>query len=255
MRPFSYLAALLLLFGTPALRAQLVNIEAQRITGTKDSVRWYGHLRGSAAVVKVKQQSIQLQTQAKVQYKRDPHLTLLLLNLNLLRAGDKDFARHAFAHLRYNYKIGERWTWEAFAQIQTSPIQLLTQRSLLGTGSRIRLFKSEDGRQRVYLGTAWLWEENVFSEPAEKQAWHRSSNYLSMTLRPWKEVALIGTTYWQPVWGYIRNYRFSTDWMLKVDITSKLAFTIDVEYRLDQNLPPGAPAETYAWRNGLMWQL
>ncbi|MBK9336636.1 MAG: DUF481 domain-containing protein [Lewinellaceae bacterium] len=209
----------MLLFGAAFLYAQVVNIEEQRITGTRDSVRWYGHLRGNASLVKVQQQSLQIQVQTKVQYKHDPHLTLLLLNLNLLRAGNKDFARQAFAHLRYNYKLSETWTWEAFAQTQTSPIQLLDQRSLLGAGPRWRLFKSPDGRQRIYLGAAWLWEQNTFTEPNGQQARHRSSNYISMTFRPGKQVTFIGTTYWQPVWGLIRNYRFSTDWLLRVDIT------------------------------------
>lgn len=234
---------------------QIVNIEEQRITGTKDTVRWYGHLRGSAALVKVQQQSLQLQSQVKIQYKHDPHMALLLLNLNLLRAGNQDFARQAFAHLRYNYKLSETGTWEAFAQVQTSPIQLLRQRNLLGTGPRWRLFKSADGRQRIYLGSAWLWEENSFLEPNGQQSWHRSSNYISMTFRPGTQVTLIGTTYWQPVWGMIRNYRFSTDWLLRVDLSKRLALTIDFEYSVDKNLPPGAPAETYAWRNGIALQL
>lgn len=255
MRPIRFFIAAVFLFGAVLLHAQVVNIEEQRITGTRDSVRWYGHLRGSASLVKVQQQSLQLQVQTKVQFKNDPHLTLLLLNLNLLRAGNKDFARQAFAHLRYNYKMSETWTWEAFAQVQTSPIQLLDQRSLIGTGPRWRLLKSADGRQRIYLGAAWLLEQNTFSEPHGRNSWHRSSNYISMTFRPGKQVTLIGTTYWQPVLGYIRNYRFSTDWLLRVDITKKLAFTVDFEYSLDKNLPPGAPAGTYAWRNGLALQL
>lgn len=249
---------LLLFFGLQGnltVFSQVVNIEEQRITGTNDSTHWYGHLRGGLSLAKVQQQSLQLQGQIKVQYKSDPHLTLLLLNVNLLRAGNKDFARQAFAHLRYNYKLSETWTWEAFAQVQTSPIQLLEQRNLLGTGARWRLLKSKDGRQRIYLGAAWLWEQNRFTETLGHSSWHRSSNYISTTFRPNKKMVLIQTTYWQPVLGLIRNYRLSTEWLLKVDLTKKLAFTVDFEYGIDKNLPPGAPSETYAWRNGLSWQL
>lgn len=239
----------------PALSAQIVNIEEQRITGTNDSTHWYGYLRGSAALAKVKQQSLQLQGQSKVQFKSDPHLALLLLNLNLLRAGGNDFTRRAFAHLRYNYKISGAWTWEAFGQLQTSPLQLLSQRSLLGTGARWRLLKSKDGRQRVYLGAAWLWEQNRFAEPAAPQAWHRSSNYASATFRIGKQHSLVGTVYWQPVWGLVPNYRLSTEWLLKVSLTKRLSFTSDFSYSVDKNLPPGAPAETYSWMNGISWQL
>jgi hypothetical protein len=68
-------------------------------------------------------------------------------------------------------------------------------------------------------------------------------------------MVLIQTTYWQPVLGLIRNYRLSSEWLLKVDLTKKLAFTLDFEYSIDKNLPPGAPKENFAWRNGLSWQL
>lgn len=234
--------------------AQIVNIEEQRITGTRDSVHWYGNLKGSASLAKVEKQTLQLQINAKVQYKNRRNLTLLLLNLNLLRADKQDFARQAFAHLRYNYKISDTWVWEAFAQVQTSPIQLLQQRDLLGTGVRYRLLKSKDGRQRMYLGAALVGEQNQFTGAETKQSRYRSSNYLSMTLRPSKQVTLITTTYWQPVLGLIENYRLSSEWVLKVDITKKLAFTVDFDYSIDKNLPLGAPNETYAWRNGILWQ-
>jgi hypothetical protein len=78
---------------------------------------------------------------------------------------------------------------------------------------------------------------------------------LSMTLRPSKQVTLITTTYWQPVLGLIKNYRLSSEWVLKVDITKKLAFTVDFDYSIDKNLPIGAANEIFAWRNGILWQL
>lgn len=237
------------------LNAQIVNIEEQRITGTDDSTRWYGHLRGGASLVRVSKQSLQLLGEARVQYKTPEHLVLLLLNVNLLRAGGNDFSNQAFAHLRYNYNLSKILTWEAYAQIQTSPLQLLSQRRLFGTGPRLRLFKSADGRQRVYAGTSWLWEHNNFAEPNRDNYWNRSSNYISVTLRANRQTSLIGTTYWQPVWGYIRNYRLSTDWILKVGLTKKIALTVDFTYSLDKNLPEGAPEGTYAWRNGITWQL
>lgn len=253
---FSLLLFCLLLFqGTYSASAQIVNIEEQRITGTRDSIHWYGNLKGSASLAKVQKQTLLLQAQAKVQYKNRRNLTLLLLNLNLLRADKQDFARQAFAHLRYNYKISDVWIWEAFTQVQSSPIQLLEQRNLLGTGIRYRLLKSADGRQRIYLGAALVGEENQFTGAETKQTRYRSSNYLSMTFRPSKQVTLITTTYWQPVLGLIKNFRLSSEWVLKVDVTKKLAFTVDFDYSIDKNLPLGAPNETFSWRNGILWQL
>lgn len=239
---------------TTAIKAQVVNIEEQRITGTSDTVQWYGHVRGSTSFVKVREQSFQLQSQVKVQYKNDPHLVLLLLNAGFLRAGGNDIARQAFAHLRYNYKLSPIWSWEAFSQIQNSPVQLLQQRHLVGTGLRLRALKSKNGRQRIYLGAAWLWEENFFSGDSPSNSWHRSSNYLSSTFRAGKHAALIQTTYWQPVIGNISNYRLSSEWVLKVDLSKHLSFTVEFDYSVDQNLPQEAPKEFITWRNGLAFQ-
>ena len=234
--------------------AQVVNIEEQRITGTHDSIHWYGYFRGSAAFVKVRDQSFQFQSQAKVQYKSAPHLVLLLLNANLLRAGNNDIARRAFAHLRYNYKMSETLTGEAFVQVQNSPIQLLEQRNLYGVGLRHRLLKSKDGRQRVYAGVAWVYEHNRFTEPNGFSNQHRSSNYLSATFRPNAATTLIQTTYWQPVWGMIKNYRLSSEWVLKWRLGKRLAFSVEFDYNVDWNLPADAPQETIGWRNGLSWE-
>jgi hypothetical protein len=239
---------------TAAIKAQVVNIEEQRITGTTDTVHWYGHLRGSSSFVKVMDQSFQFQSQVKVQYKDDPHLLLLLLNAGWLRAGGTDISRQTFAHFRYNYKLSGAWVWEAFAQIQSSPVQLLRQRHLAGTGVRWRALKSKNGRQRIYMGAAWLWEENFFSGDVPSNRWHRSSNYLSSTFRAGKHAALIQTTYWQPVIGYIKNYRLSTEWVLKVDLGKHLALTMEFDYSVDRNLPKEAPQEIIAWRNGLNLQ-
>ncbi|TNE54098.1 MAG: DUF481 domain-containing protein [Bacteroidetes bacterium] len=253
-RPFDLLFILCLLC-TATAQAQIVNIEEQRITGTDDTTHWYGYLRGSASLVKVRDQSLRLSGQSKVQFKQEPHLALLLLNLNLLRAGNNDFAKQAFAHLRYNYKIREALTWEAFGQVQTSPLQLLHQRWLAGTGPRWRLLKSRDGRQRIYLGTAWLWEHNIFSDDNGEQFWNRSSNYLSCTFRVGKQATLITTTYWQPVWGRISNYRLSSEWLLRINLTRRVSLTVDFTYSIDENLPPDAPKETYIWQNGISLQL
>ena len=255
MRILPVLCLLCLCLFLETAQAQVVNIEEQRITGTNDSTHWYGFLRASAALTKVRAQSLQLAGNTKLEFKDDPHLALLLLNIRLIRAGDNDFARRAFAHLRYNYKIREAITWEAYTQLQTSPLQLLQRRWLVGSGLRWQLLKSADGRQRVYLGTAWLWENNEFSDDNGQQFWNRSSNYLSATFRLGKQAILVGTTYWQPVWDRISNYRLSTEWLLKISLTKRLALTIDFSYGLDKNLPPGAPDETYAWRNGLSLSL
>jgi hypothetical protein len=247
---------LLILFLLPVLSvAQIVNIEERRITGTNDTTNWYGFVRFGANLVKVKDQVLQINATGQVQYKKDRGMILLLLDGKFLRAGNQDFNNAGFSHLRYNYKITDPLVFEAFAQAQYNKLLLIELRALAGSGLRFRLFKDESGKNRIYAGTAYLFEHNRFTEITAEENWHRWSNYLSFTFRPWENVKLINTTYYQPQIGDFKNYRFSSETRLDVPLGKKLSFSIDFTYSIDQSLPDTAPVSTYAWLNSLTWRL
>ena len=238
------------------LQAQIVNIEEMRITGTNDSLRWYGMLKGSFAMAKVKEKTILLHGESRVQYKHRRNVWLLLLNADFLNAGGKDFKNAAFAHLRYNYKLLDALSLEVYAQQQTNRLLLIKNRSLFGTGLRQRFFINYKQNSRLYLGSAWLYEQNYFTENYGSRHWHRWSNYVSITLRRAKTGAVLqGTTYWQPAFADFRNHRFSTEWSLELPIGKHLRFSTDFSYTVDRGLPEAAPLETYNWLNGLVWRL
>lgn len=237
------------------VEGQIVNIEEQRITGTNDSTRWYGHLKAAFNLTKVQQTAIQWSADSKVQYKNQRHLSLLLLNYNLLKAGDNDFVNSAFAHLRYNYKLTNPLVWEAYAQLQTNKLLFIRTRLLFGTGLRQRVFLTSDGRNRLYAGASWMWEQNDFIGEEGFRSWHRFSSYVSTTFRFGKNYSLIGTNYWQPVIGMIKNYRILSDWTLNLPVSKKLSFTLDFTYTKEIGLPLEAPSETITWKNGLTWLL
>ena len=246
---------LFLMFGS-RICGQIVNIEEMRITGTKDSLRWYGALKGAFAIAKVQEQTLRLHGESRVQYKHRRHVWLLLLNADFLRAGGRAFSNAAFAHLRYNYKLRTPLSWEVFTQQQTNRLLLIKSRTLIGTGLRRRFFVSRRQNSRLYLGTAWLYEHNYFVENYGQQTWQRWSNYVSITLRQQKTGAMLqGTTYWQPAFSDFRNYRFATEWSLELPIGKHLRFSTDFAYSLDRGLPNAAPLGTYNWQNGLVWRL
>lgn len=244
----------MLLFPT-LLTAQIVNIEDQRITGTNDSVRWYGQLRLGANLVKVKDQILQINTTARVEYKQERNLVLLLLDGKFLRAGSQDFNNAGFSHLRYNYKLTEVLVWEAYAQAQYNRLLLIRLRALAGNGLRVRLFKDPPGKNRIYAGFAYLYEYNQFLEGNEDRDWHRLSSYLSATFRPGDGVLLVTTTYFQPQVDRFSNFRFSSEWRLALPVGKRLTFTSDFSWSVDRSLPSGAPQSTYSWLNGLTFRL
>lgn len=242
------------LFSQNIASAQIVNIEERRITGTNDSTDWYGFVRLAATVSKVKDDIFQFNATGQVQHKQPHSLTLLLLDARLLRAGKQDFTRSGFAHLRYNRDLTERLVWEAFAQAQANKLLLIEQRTLAGTGLRYRIFKSSDGKNRLYAGLAGLREHTRFLENNGDESWWRLSSYLSFTLRPWEGVALISTTYFQPQVEDFGNYRLSSEWRLDTPLGKRLSFNSTFSYSIDRSLPPAAPTDIYSWVNGLTFR-
>lgn len=252
---FLFLTLLLCVVFGENLTGQIVNIEEQRITGTNDSTRWYGHVKAALNLTKVQQTTIQWSAESKVQYKNQRHLSLLLLNYDLLKAGDNDFVNSAFSHLRYNYKLTDPLVWEAFTQLQTNKLLFIRTRFLLGTGLRRRFFLAENGRSRIYAGASWMWEQNDFISEEGFRSWHRFSSYVSATFRLGNNLSLIGTNYWQPVIGRIKNYRILSDWTLNLPVSKKLSFTLDFTFTKEIGLPVEAPSETIIWKNGLTLRL
>lgn len=235
--------------------AQIVNIEEQRIYGTNDSIHWYGSLKAAFNFTKVKDAVYQWQVDSRVQYKNKRHLTLLLLNYSLLQAGNDDFVNSAFAHLRYNYKLTDPLVFEAYGQLQSNRLILIKSRTLLGSGLRYRFFLDSNKRSRLYLGASCMWENNDFLEGGGQQTWYRLGSYVSVSLRFKNNIAFVGTNYWQPVIGMIKNNRLLSDWTLLLPVTKRLIFSLDFTYTRETGLPDGAPPYTVTWRNGLTWKL
>jgi hypothetical protein len=244
-----------LLAATPwVLVAQIVNIEEQRITGTNDSVHWYGHLRLGANLVKVQDEVLQLNANGQVEHKLGKSLLLLLLDARFLRAGGKDFNNAGFAHLRYNRKLTDPLSLEVFTQAQFNRLLFVELRALVGGGLRYRFYKSKSGKSRVYMGAAYLYEQNQFTDATDDRNWHRLSGYLSFTFRPWPGVTLISTTYFQPKITYWANHRFATECRLDTPLGKKLSFFTDFSLQTDKALPIDAPIANYAWQNGLTFK-
>jgi hypothetical protein len=233
-------------------KAQIINIEDKRIRGTKDSVHWYGHINFGASLNKIRETVLQLQTDMQLEYRWKKNIVLSLSNYRLVQAGNKAFVNAGFQHLRYNYKIKNHFTWEAFGQIQQNQIQLIRLRSLLGTGLRYRLFRKHEGKTRAYLGLAFMYEHNDFKNN-QSVDYERLSNYFSLTFRPKKTFLFQHTTYMQPALWHFDQWRWSSESDVEFSLNTHLSFRVAFDMSYDATLPPDIPRYTYNWSNGLKW--
>ncbi len=239
--------------GKATLFAQIINIEEKRFKNTLDSVHWYGDLEFGASIAQVQKEVIQFRLGAQVEYKNQEHLVLWLTDYNLLRAGGESFNNAAFQHVRYNYKVQETLTWEIYAQIQSNKLQHINLRSLAGTGIRWRAYKNKSGKNRIYVGTSFLYEDNLFKGGEEKD-YLRSSNYLSITVQN-ATFKFNSTTYYQPELYHLRSARLSTQNNISFKITKKISFKVNARAAYDSTLPSGLNFWTYSLENGVRWEL
>ncbi len=248
---------LIFLFFSERAFAQIINIEEKRIRGTKDSVRWYGSVNVNGNLSKVRETVLQLNADVQLEYKWGKHLLLSLSNYNLIKASKKSFVNASFEHLRYNYKLSKdyRLTWELYGQIQQNQIQLITLRSLWGTGLRYRMLSTENGQSRMYIGVSYLQEYNRFKDIPEPKRFDRCSNYTTITYRPNKTWLFINTTYFQPKLWTLKELRWSSETDIEFKFGKNLSFRGALNLSYNATLPKDIPAYTFSWMNGLKWVL
>ena len=241
---------LLLLFGFLFIYrltdAQIVNIEGERYT--TDTTGWRGNYNLGFTFGKQKVKYFAFSNTAHVQYKSAKSLYLLLGSVDLLKTSDEEFVNSGFFHFGYNYKIRNWLRWEAYTQIQYNKLNGIRLRYLLGTGPRFKVVQIE--KFKTYIGTLYMMEYEVNKDRTQKLLQGRFSGYLSFSFRPIKTVEIVSTTYYQPKFEDMKDYRISTDNSLSFRFHKLLSFGINYRLNFDSRPPEGAATNlTYQLEN------
>ena len=241
--------ALLFLFGS-VMRAQIVNVEAERIqTGASG---WTGSAKLGMNASKDVEGTMLLQTEAHLQLKLDDHLFLLKGSTYFSKSGGETFSENSFLHFRYNYKVLDWLRWEAYTQAQKNQITGIDFRGLIGTGPRFKIMK--DSNLAVYAAASYMLEHQNEQYPligiVHKND-HRVSSYISYTFKPTDAITLVHTAYYQPLLKSFSDYRISTDFSLSFAVTKALGFTLSYQALYDSDPVPGKPRFTYVLEDEL----
>ncbi len=248
-RPIGPLLIIFLTWFTPAVWAQVVNIERQRIS--TDTTGWFGSANLNFAASKTTVEILSLFAGGLVEYKSKSNkdLWLFISEFSLITGENQDFSNAGFGHLRYNRKLNDVFRWEAFAQIQYNGLTKIDVRNLYGTGIRIKLTSYEQAK--FYLGIAYMYEYEKNIEPIDFHYDDRMNTYFSFTLLPEEDVTFQSTTYMQPRLDLWSDYRLTNETTLHLGITRKLNLNVSFKYNYDVFPPEGVPNSTYYFINGL----
>ncbi len=249
--PFTLL--LLLVHLSVFLPAQIVNIENARMQS--DTVGWMG---GAGAAINLTQNTQKIfgaDLAAHLQYKtsNDKGLWLILGNYGFLKAGNNKFISNGFAHLRYNRKVNEWLRWEVFGQFQNNSITQIDSRILVGTGPRFKIIKTKIFR--LYAASLFMFEnEKERTTPTVEHNDLRSSSYVSFTYTPKDNIELISTTFFQPLFKKLSDYRFLNQVSLKVKATKHFGLSVRWNYLFDRFPAGTAPKTNYTFATGVDYE-
>lgn len=231
---------------------QIIHIENKRLAAVDSG--FTGNIGVGANFIQNINNIFQMNNNMQLQYTQNKHSVISLTNHNLTILNKNRIVNDGFQHIRYNYKISEPYTLEAFVQFQYNKIIKIDFRSLVGLGPRFSVLKyTKDNTERLFIGTAYMYEY-------EEEAYdiinrnHRWNTYVSYG-RPIKEILELDLiTYFQPALNNWNDIRGSIEAQIKIKITEKLFFELRQSIFFDTDPPDEIRNIFYNFSNSLRYE-
>jgi len=246
-----YLYSFFFILFCKEVTAQIVNIEDKRSQFT-DSIQWVEQLELGANFTKNKVEIFSITGKAQIEFIYHDKSLISLTNFNFVKAGDQSFINEGFQHLRYNSKLKDWLIFELFGQVQYNERANIAIRALAGTGFRYRIFKK--GEDKAYLGTSYMYEFEEESEIAIKHYNHRLNTYFSVAWQPQSNIKIASTSYYQPLFTNIKDYRLSSQTAVIFSFSKRLEFKTTFSIIYDSRAAVGAPKTSYRFLNSLRYR-
>ncbi len=148
-----------------------------------------------------------------------------------------------FIHLRATKNVVTNYQMEVFTQYESNEFLLLNDRYLLGAGLRTAFHKSE--LADTYLGIGLMVEKETYNLDIENEKnLLRSTNYIKNNITLSSNIDLSNTCYFQIASDDLNDYRILYDGGLDFHVNDYFAFTIELNYRYD-NDPHGDLGSNY----------
>lgn len=219
-----------------------VNTETLRKDEKKNG--WYGTLSTSLGYQTGNSEYLQFKSSARVDYLHNKYYSFLIFNYNRGSQDKELFLNRAFVHLRGTYNFYNNLFLEVFGQTEFDDFIKLKDRNLLGSGLRIRVFKSDkfpndNSSLHFFLGLGIMWEKEELEDPGTiVTEIFRSTNYISFYWKIDERVTFNYINYYQrSLDDFKRDYRILLESNLGFYLTQSVIFTASVKYRYD-SLPP-----------------
>lgn len=243
---------LIFLFLGVSISAYTQILNAESLRKVTDTSGWSGSISAEFAVKRNVNDFVIIGSDIHLQYKMNNHLVLFKNDLDFLKIEGNDFSNTAISHFRHNYRFRPRIVWEALAQGQYNKVAKIQFRGLLGTGPRFKLSTSVN--YKFYLGILVMYEHEELTDditPIQRNI--RGSSYLSFSLFPNDRVTVVSTTYFQPLFKDLDDFRISSQSSLVVELFKNLASKTTYTFVFDKFPAIGIPKSQYDLTTGVVF--
>lgn len=153
--------------------------------------------------------------------------------------------------MRYNYKWKPKIALEAFVQAQYNKVSKIDLRMLAGIGPRFKLSKHE--KYKFYLGTIVMYDHEELSDGSNTTRDIRGSAYFSFSLYPNDNISLVSTTYYQPLFSQLSDYRIASESAFGIKIYKKLMFKLTYQFTYDSEPAIDIQNSQYRLATGILY--
>ena len=233
---------LLVLLIVPVSSMAQVNTEKMRLD---DLAGWSGSVGGSFSLTGGNAEIYNLGGRVKIDYRKGRNDGFVVGTLRFLQQGDVVGLKSFFGHLRYNYDYQTWFTQEWFTQYEFDEIRLLERRILVGTGLRIKVYKTK--QIHLYVGTTPMLEHEELDQSIQDEdrtvTVGRWSNYFSFKGQPREDIIFVNIVYVQPRFDDFGDFRILNETGLTIQLFKHVSLGVNLNLRHDTD-PPGALKKT-----------
>ena len=165
---------------------------------------------------------------SRLQWHKDKITDYLLLRGAYGESAGVKSTENSFLHARHIYQYRPRLAVEGYVQAEQDTFARLEFRGLAGGGARYTL-GAYYSQERI---------DNDYPDGGTDNLW-RASSYLILKYQATPNTALVSSTYYQPAFEDIDDYRLLEQAAMKVKLNDTLSLIVSADYRLDSKPPTG----------------
>ena len=245
------------LFFSFLYNSALAQVNTETLRKVEMQNGWYGMLSSSLGYQSGNSEYLQFKSGVRVDFLHNKYYSFLVFNYNRGSQAKKLFLNNAFVHLRGTYVFNKNLILEVFGQTEFDDFIKLKDRKLLGSGLRIRLFKTDKfpndkSSLRFFLGLGGMWEkEELDDQETIITEIFRTTNYISFYWKIDERVTFNVINYYQRSLNDFADYRVLLESNLGFYLTKSIIFTASIEYRYDSLPPSGVKNYDFELNNGI----